>query len=151
VAVPGSNAGRWQLVERYIVAKKDAEALTEIAKLTLRQGDPNRNRYRLAVGNLHLTRGRWKEAASEFERLTLEEPENPDFFVALAEAYSKDGRKSDADANFAKAARLAEAALVKSRGGDRDARAALIHARGAQNNPDAATSFLKTLDESGAR
>jgi tetratricopeptide (TPR) repeat protein len=151
VAVPESNAGRWQLIERYIVAKKDVEALAEIAKLTLRQGDPNRNRYRLAVGNLHLTRGRWKEAASEFERLTLEEPENPDFFVALAEAFVKGGQKSDADANFAKAVRLAEAALVKTRGGDRDARAALIHARGAQNNREAATSFLKTLDESGAR
>ncbi|MBC8138589.1 MAG: tetratricopeptide repeat protein [Fibrella sp.] len=145
VAVPGSNAGRWQLIERYELAGKDTEALREIAKLTLRQGDPNRTRYRLATGNLHLKRERWAEAAAEFERLVAEEPENPDIVVALADAYGKAGRKSDADTQYTNAVRAAEA-ILNNTPEDRDARAALIHARTAQNNLEAATLFLNKLD-----
>ncbi len=149
VAVPGSNAGRWQLIERYIRDKKDDDARREIAKLTLRRGDPHRNRYRMATGNLHAVRERWTEAVSEFERLGTEEPDNPDFASALADAYGKAGRKEDAVATYAKAARLAEKVLTSSPD-DRDARAVLIHARGAQKNPEAATNFLKNLDGAAA-
>lgn len=156
IAVPGSNAGRWQLIERYISAKKDADALREIAKLTLRQGDSNRTRYRLATGNLHLARERWADAVSEFERLMAEEPENPEILVALGDAYGKAGRKEDAEKQYANAVKVSEGLLNRVReGGDAPAdlniRGALIHARKAQGNPDAATQFLKTLDESQNR
>ncbi|MBC7808859.1 MAG: tetratricopeptide repeat protein, partial [Akkermansiaceae bacterium] len=136
VAIPGSNAGRWQLIERYIKAKRDEDARREIAKLTLKQNDPNRTRYRLAAGNLHLIRERWTDAVTEFERLVVEEPDNPDVLVTLADAYGKAGRKSEADAHYVKAARLAEEVLKRSPD-DRDAKAVLIHARKAQNNPGA--------------
>lgn len=149
-AVPDSNAGRWLLIERYIGQKKDADALREIGKLTLKSNDPNRTRYRLATGNLYLARERWADAISEFERLLSEEPENPEIAVTLADAYTKAGRKAEADDLYGKSAKLAESILFRSPG-DQGARIVLRRARKALNTPDAAESFLKKLDESGIR
>lgn len=145
VALPNSNAGRWQLIEQHISAKRDTDALREIGKLTLVKGDPNRMRYRMATGNLYLIRGRWADAAREFEAFMTEDPENGLVLIALADSYAKLSRKADADATYERAASAAEKALTRSPGSS-DLRDVLVRARAAQNRKNAATAFLNGID-----
>ncbi|MBC8141318.1 MAG: tetratricopeptide repeat protein [Armatimonadetes bacterium] len=144
-ALPGSQTGRDQLIERYIRAKRDDDAKREIGKLVLQKGDPNRNRYRLALGNLLMVREKWTEAVTEFERIDDEEPGNPVAILALAGAYIKAGRATDAAIAYEKAAVAAESAL-RQNSRDQDVRNALIQARTAQKNPGAATDFLNVME-----
>ena len=145
LAVPGSQAGRWQLIERYVRAKRDTDARREIGKLTLTKGDPQRNRYRLAAGNLRMVREHWADAVADFETIAADEPDNAEVLFALAGAYTKANRTGDAATVYEKIATVAQVRLTNS-ATDADARAALVRARAAQNKPDAATAFLKQLD-----
>ncbi len=147
-ARPDSQIGRDQLIERYILAKRDNDARREIGKLVLRKNDPNRNRYRLALGNLLMVREKWAEAITEFERIAPEEPDNPAVLIALAGAYGKARRSTDAATTYEKAATAAENAL-RNDWRDAEARNTLLQARTAQNNTNAATDFLTTLDAAG--
>ena len=143
-AIPDNNSGRLMLIERYITAKRDDDARREIAKLTLRKGDPNRTSYRLAAGNLMMVRQHYAEAAAEFARIADEEPNNADIALALADADSKAGKADDARTLYEKAAHLCEVTLLKDPSNG-NVRASLVRARTAQGTPEKAAAFLRQI------
>ena len=95
-ADPTSNDARWSLIQQLIRLKNDDEALTEIAKLTLRAGDSMRSTYRFAAAGLYEQRDRWQDAVKELQTIWSTEPSDS-LAQRLAYALERNAQLPDAE------------------------------------------------------
>ena|GEM_PF-1664971 len=95
-ADPTSNDARWSLIQQLIRLKNDDEALTEIAKLTLRAGDSMRSTYRFAAAGLYEQRDRWPDAVKDLQSIWSTEPSDS-LAQRLAYALERNGQAPDAE------------------------------------------------------
>jgi len=106
-ADPTSNDARWSLIQQLIRLKQDDEALTEIAKLTLRSGDSMRSTYRFAAAGLYEQRDRWPDAVKELQMIWSTEPSDS-LAQRLAYALERNAQLPDAE-------RMLKAQLTKAK------------------------------------
>ena len=106
-ADPTSNDARWSLIQQLIRLKNDDEALTEIAKLTLRAGDSMRSTYRFAAAGLYEQRDRWPDAVKELQTIWSTEPSDS-LAQRLAYALERNAQLPDAE-------RMLKAQLTKAK------------------------------------
>jgi tetratricopeptide (TPR) repeat protein len=96
IADPTSNDARWSLIQQLIRLKNDDEALSEIAKLTLRAGDSMRSTYRFAAAGLYEQRERWADAVKDLQSIWSTEPSDS-LAQRLAYAFERNGQVPDAE------------------------------------------------------
>jgi len=95
-ADPTSNDARWSLIQQLMRLKQDDEALTEIAKLTLRAGDSMRSTYRFAAASLYEQRERWPDAVKDLQAIWSTEPSDG-LAQRLAYALERNAQVADAE------------------------------------------------------